>query len=152
MSAELDHDLDGCFSCGEGEPEQECSKSRRACGHHCNCSWIHDRCCWCGSEFRRGRALSNVNGSKWIRPIKRVRIYARDKWRCLWCGTRTAELTLDHFLSRSAGGTNDATNLVTACFECNSRRRPALEFVAGAFDVLDRAIESLALPLPVYLP
>ena len=40
-----------CSSCCEELPEKECHASRRDCGHHCNCSWIQDRCCWCGEEF-----------------------------------------------------------------------------------------------------
>lgn len=42
---------DGCFSCEEGLPENECPNSKSECGHHCNCSWCHDECCWCGKEF-----------------------------------------------------------------------------------------------------
>jgi hypothetical protein len=41
-----------CCSCGERGPKLgECSKSKRICGHHCNCSWTQDECCWCGEEF-----------------------------------------------------------------------------------------------------
>ena len=40
-----------CFSCGEAMPEGECVESSRECLHHCNCSWIHDRCCWCKTVF-----------------------------------------------------------------------------------------------------
>ncbi len=39
-----------CDSCGQ-TPENECSEARRFCGHHCNCSWVHDVCHWCGEEF-----------------------------------------------------------------------------------------------------
>jgi len=42
---------DECLSCGEGCPKSECKSSKRDCGHHCNCSWVHDGCCWCGTEF-----------------------------------------------------------------------------------------------------
>lgn len=108
--------------------------------------------------------MSNANGTKWIRPEKRVRIYARDGWRCVWCRAHASEgapLTLDHFLSRDAGGTNEASNLLTACFECNSRRRhtPALTFAfekeslfEAAAELLDRAFEALERPLPAYVP
>lgn len=44
-------DKDDCSSCGEGAPRGECSKSGRDCGHHCNHSWSHERCCWCGETF-----------------------------------------------------------------------------------------------------
>ena len=39
-----------CASCGE-VPKNDCKKSQRPCGHHCNHSWTHDECCWCGKEF-----------------------------------------------------------------------------------------------------
>lgn len=40
-----------CYSCGEDQRLGECPKSKRACGHHCNCSWVNDLCHWCGKEF-----------------------------------------------------------------------------------------------------
>ena len=41
-----------CDTCGDPDfPEGECEFSHRFCGHHCNHSWSHDRCCWCGEEF-----------------------------------------------------------------------------------------------------
>jgi hypothetical protein len=46
-----------CITCTEDPPDArrgECPKSRRPCGHHCNCSWIQDACCWCGWEEGAG--------------------------------------------------------------------------------------------------
>lgn len=40
-----------CYSCGEPGADHPCPNSKRPCGHHCNCSWVHDRCHWCGKEF-----------------------------------------------------------------------------------------------------
>ena len=40
-----------CMSCAEAQPWDECPDSRQSCGHHCECSWVHDRCCWCGATF-----------------------------------------------------------------------------------------------------
>ena len=46
-----------CATCGEGSevlagcPLGECGKSKRVCGHHCNCIWTQDACCWCGHEL-----------------------------------------------------------------------------------------------------
>jgi hypothetical protein len=40
-----------CLSCPEGMPVNECHQSQRPCGHHCNCSWVHDHCHWCDTEF-----------------------------------------------------------------------------------------------------
>lgn len=46
-----DHLSNECICCEEGMPKGECPDSKRECGHHCNHSWIHDECCWCGEEF-----------------------------------------------------------------------------------------------------
>ena len=70
------------------------------------------------------RNMSNVHGSKWLRPEKRLAIYARDGFACLYCGSEE-RLTLDHLLARELGGTNDASNLVTACLTCNSSKQHA---------------------------
>ena len=62
---------------------------------------------------------------RWIQPSTRVAIYLRDGLACSWCGTtleQGAQLTLDHCKPRSKGGNNDATNLITSCFKCNSSR------------------------------
>jgi hypothetical protein len=40
-----------CSSCWEECPKHECPNSKRECGHHCNCSWTQDQCCWCKKEF-----------------------------------------------------------------------------------------------------
>ncbi len=63
----------------------------------------------------------------WIRAAKRRAIYARDDWRCVYCGAdlRSAspkERTLDHLNPRLNGKNNAARNLVTACLACNSGR------------------------------
>jgi len=44
-------EADDCVSCSERVPRGECQKSKRDCGHHCNHSWTHDGCCWCGKGF-----------------------------------------------------------------------------------------------------
>lgn len=61
------------------------------------------------------------NGSKWIRPAKRRRIYERDGRACVWCGA-SGRLSLDHCRPHSRGGDNRPGNLVTACLSCNSAR------------------------------
>jgi hypothetical protein len=42
---------DACTSCHENMPQNECPKSERDCGHHCNHSWSHDGCCWCNKTW-----------------------------------------------------------------------------------------------------
>lgn len=64
----------------------------------------------------------NKHGSKWIRPKKRAQIYARDRHLCVYCGSGD-RFSLDHLVPRELGGSNHASNLVTACHLCNSTRR-----------------------------
>lgn len=77
--------------------------------------------------------MANRNGSKWIRPAKRAAIYARDGHACVYCGCDLSGqvATLDHVTPREFGGSNKASNLVTACQSCNSAKqdKPVAEFV-----------------------
>lgn len=52
----------------------------------------------------------------------RFEILRRDNHTCYYCGRKPpeVELTIDHVLPQALGGTDDATNLVTCCKECNS--------------------------------
>ena len=56
--------------------------------------------------------------------FNRRNIYARDENRCQYCGKRfhTSELTLDHVIPRSRGGTSTWANLVCCCVACNARK------------------------------
>ncbi len=56
--------------------------------------------------------------------FSRVNIYARDKYRCQYCGAERpiAELTYDHVVPRAQGGRTEWTNIVTACTDCNLRK------------------------------
>jgi 5-methylcytosine-specific restriction endonuclease McrA len=73
----------------------------------------------------RRRTYINVRRRREQSGMKRLRIYMRDKFRCQYCGDKktAAELTLDHILPRSRGGDNSPVNIVTACLQCNSRKR-----------------------------
>lgn len=51
----------------------------------------------------------------------RNRIYKRDNYQCVYCGSNKS-LTLDHVLPKSRGGKNEWTNLVTSCFKCNLKK------------------------------
>lgn len=67
-----------------------------------------------------------ASGGKWIRPSTRLAIYHRDGFCCVYCG-KGAEagnpLTLDHLHAVELGGSNDPSNLVTACLSCNSKKQ-----------------------------
>lgn len=43
-------------------------------------------------------------------------------WTCVYCGTRTRQVTIDHYVPMSRGGANTAENVVPACSRCNSSK------------------------------
>lgn len=51
-------------------------------------------------------------------PEKKVRIKNRDGNKCVLCNSRE-QLTIDHIIPISEGGTNEAENLRTLCKGCN---------------------------------
>ncbi len=73
---------------------------------------------------RAGRKAGQ--GSKWIRKSTRLAIYSRDGVCCVWCSKGSEDgilLTLDHVVACENGGTNEPSNLVTACGACNSSKQ-----------------------------
>jgi 5-methylcytosine-specific restriction endonuclease McrA len=62
------------------------------------------------------------------RQVTNTFLFARDRYRCQYCGRAQAELktreslTRDHVIPMSRGGSNDWTNVVTACSVCNTRK------------------------------
>ncbi len=56
------------------------------------------------------------------RKISRRALFARDGWRCAYCGTTSGRLTLDHVVPRSRGGESVWENVVTACAPCNHKK------------------------------
>jgi 5-methylcytosine-specific restriction endonuclease McrA len=56
--------------------------------------------------------------------LNRRNLFARDQNRCQYCGRRypTSELSLDHVIPRSQGGSNAWDNIVCACVHCNVRK------------------------------
>lgn len=51
----------------------------------------------------------------------RFEVFKRDKFTCQYCGASASDVVLevDHIRPVADGGTNDITNLVTACINCN---------------------------------
>jgi 5-methylcytosine-specific restriction endonuclease McrA len=62
------------------------------------------------------------------RQVTNTFLFARDRYRCQYCGRTAAELrpreslTRDHLIPLSRGGTNEWTNVVAACSPCNTRK------------------------------
>ena len=56
------------------------------------------------------------------RKISRRALFARDGWRCVYCGSTAGRLTLDHVVPRSRGGDSVWENVVTSCAPCNHKK------------------------------
>ncbi len=58
------------------------------------------------------------------RALSRKNILLRDRNTCQYCGTvlASSELTLDHVVPRSRGGTSTWENLVACCHPCNRKK------------------------------
>jgi hypothetical protein len=59
--------------------------------------------------------------SRQISARVRFSVFVRDKYTCQYCGRKGPDISLhlDHRLPVSLGGSNDESNLLTACSECN---------------------------------
>ena len=51
----------------------------------------------------------------------RFGILKRDKFTCVYCGAHPPQIQIevDHYYPASRGGSDDYSNLVTACLDCN---------------------------------
>ncbi|MEJ7809866.1 MAG: HNH endonuclease [Gemmatimonadaceae bacterium] len=73
------------------------------------------------------------------RQVTNTFLFARDQYRCQYCGRAGADLrpreslTRDHLVPLSRGGTNDWTNVVTACSSCNARKGNRLPEEIGMY-------------------
>jgi 5-methylcytosine-specific restriction endonuclease McrA len=57
-------------------------------------------------------------------PFSRANVYARDEYRCQYCGEQhpPAQLTFDHVLPVAHGGHKGWDNIVTCCIRCNRKK------------------------------
>ena len=65
--------------------------------------------------------------------FSRRNIFKRDHWACQYCGCQpgSEELTIDHVVPRSQGGTSTWENCVLACIGCNKRKADRTPHQAG---------------------
>jgi 5-methylcytosine-specific restriction endonuclease McrA len=69
------------------------------------------------------RLVTYVNVPRAVqRKISRRALFARDGWKCVYCGQNGGRLTLDHVIPRSRGGESVWENVVTSCAPCNLRK------------------------------
>jgi 5-methylcytosine-specific restriction endonuclease McrA len=77
------------------------------------------------------RLVSYVRAPRfYARRITRKAVFARDGYRCQYCGG-SGRLTVDHVVPRSRGGRSSWENMVTSCAPCNLRKADRLPAEAG---------------------
>jgi len=55
-------------------------------------------------------------------PYSKKNIFARDKYKCAYCGREADVLTVDHIVPKAKGGKSTFDNCVAACKPCNNRK------------------------------
>ena len=72
----------------------------------------------------------------------RFEVFRRDNHTCRYCGATAPDvkLTVDHVTPQVLGGTDDPTNLVTACQDCNSGKSSSSPDAIHVADVEQDAI------------
>ncbi len=87
-------------------------------------------------------------------------IFLRDKFTCFYCGKTSyedgKELHIDHVIPRDSGGKDIASNLVTACVECNlgksnTRLPPNIEAAIFAEVAKRNKANNISADKPIYL-
>lgn len=69
-------------------------------------------------------------GTDWARV--RARVLARDDSTCAYCGREAT--TVDHIIAKANGGTDDESNLISACSPCNGRKGAKVMVRTAFFD------------------
>lgn len=73
----------------------------------------------------------------------RYEILRRDNHACRYCGQMAPEvkLTVDHVMPKALGGSDDPSNLVAACRDCNAGKSSTMPDDPLVADVSQRAVE-----------
>ena len=105
----------------------------------------------------RGSTLYMPAVARLIKPVahhkkgvkfSRVNVMARDNFTCQFCGERKemSQLNYDHVVPRRQGGKTIWENIVTSCYDCNSRKGGRTPEQAG-MKLIRRPIKPKTLPL-----
>lgn len=75
----------------------------------------------------------------------RFEVFKRDRFTCSYCGRHTPDVLLevDHIVPRAAGGSDEITNLTTACADCNRGKSDKLLDESSAPTVTRAVVDDL---------
>lgn len=71
------------------------------------------------SEANKSGSLEAINDQSWV--VSLVGLFGQAA-ECAYCGA-TSNLTVEHFIPVTAGGSDDPINLTLACLSCNTRKK-----------------------------
>lgn len=91
---------------------------------------------WLSPEFAAGMEAASLPWTK-RRAVPshiRAQVFYRAKSTCFYCGQKHDYLEIDHVIPVAASGSNDISNLVAACIDCNVEKgfKDAVRFGGGA--------------------
>lgn len=78
----------------------------------------------------RERRKKNSRPREWIPKETRKRVAQKARYKCVYCGAAQNSIRdgkkvrgcVDHYIPLKLGGTSEESNLVFACFSCNSKK------------------------------
>lgn len=100
----------------------------------------------CGAKRvaqHRQNKIGNADVTSGLIPKPtRKKVYERDGFACVYCGRKDGEytpvesasdgeLSIDHVIPKTRGGSNEISNLVTACMPCNNHKNNRTPEEAG---------------------
>jgi 5-methylcytosine-specific restriction endonuclease McrA len=69
------------------------------------------------------RKVAREKGIQKISKLRLMRLYNAAHWKCFYCGRFCRlSITIDHVVPLSKGGTNEISNLLPACKQCNNAK------------------------------
>ena len=77
------------------------------------------------------RLAYHIKRPRPVLKMTRKEVLIRDDHTCQYCGKRGHDLTLDHVIPRSRGGSSTWENLVACCHPCNRRKGNQSPMEAG---------------------
>lgn len=72
-------------------------------------------------NFEQPKRIDRLSPDAWEKL--REATFERDAYTCQYCHTKGEALECDHITPLAKGGTNEPSNLVTACYRCNRSKR-----------------------------
>jgi 5-methylcytosine-specific restriction endonuclease McrA len=126
--------MKNCYKCKNNKALQEFRQVPRRVSED-----LHsDVCKSCEKEAQRTRPFKErypTESKKLYTKLDseaRFEIYKRDGYLCFYCGDylighSVAQASLDHIYPVSLGGLNTASNLITCCLSCNSRKNSTVD-------------------------